>query len=506
VAAEPITTNLAFTGAEQSYVVPDRVHLVDVVLNGAAGGSTVDSTATGGIGAKVVSTLEVSPGDVLYVEVGGQGGPGNSSAPGAHAGGYNGGGAGDTGFGNNDGLGGAGGGGATDIRYCSITSVSCETAVDSISSRVLVAGGGGGSGDVGRIGATTRVDGGNGGAAGQPGTVGSNAAPNGQTEHGGNFGTGATSGHAGTGGAAQPADSGDLVKIEGAAGGDGDATGRGNGGLAGALDNGGGGGGGFRSGGAGGGGSSDNVSVHGAGGGGGGGASVAPVGTITAATVGGDGSATITTVPTPAPVAVLGAATATGSSIVAVSGTLNPLGYPVSSCAFGYGLTSKLGASVACTPSASSISNSTNATPVSAVIAGLEPGTKYFVALVADGDGGLGVSQELTVTTKVAKPTVAKPKASSIKPTSARLSASVYPGGGATTVVFNYGTTKHYGKHSKTVTIKAGKTVASSIGTIITKLKAHKKYYARATVRNSAGTVKSANFTFTTKKKAKKKK
>ena len=63
------------TGAEQSYVVPPDVSLVSIEAIGAAGGAHCGGGA-GGLGAQVSAELAVSPGSVLYVEVGDVGAPG----------------------------------------------------------------------------------------------------------------------------------------------------------------------------------------------------------------------------------------------------------------------------------------------------------------------------------------------------------------------------------------------------------------------------------------------
>ena len=106
-------------GAPQYFTVPDGVQTLTVTLAGASGGDM--NGVLGGYGGIVSATINVAPGDVLYVFVGGQG-------ESAHSG-YNGGGV---------SVNGGDGGGATDIR----------TSPYELEDRILVAGGGGGaSGD-----------------------------------------------------------------------------------------------------------------------------------------------------------------------------------------------------------------------------------------------------------------------------------------------------------------------------------------------------------------------
>lgn len=114
------TTTYSYTGTYQSFVVPASAATMTVTALG-AGGSTVTNvqTCTAGYGAKVV-TFTVVPGTTYYVFVGG--------APTSASAGFNGGGTGGSaGYSQ-------GGCGATDIR----------TSVDDLTTRIIVAGGGGG--------------------------------------------------------------------------------------------------------------------------------------------------------------------------------------------------------------------------------------------------------------------------------------------------------------------------------------------------------------------------
>lgn len=157
-----------FTGTEQTYVVGPGVHSLHVVAIGAPGGKGSDSPPSlgglGGRGARVEGDLAVTPGQVLYIEVGGAGADGGAIAGGGK-GGFNGGGSSNNGGFNKPG---GGGGGATDLRTCSATGP-CVGATDSITSRLLVAAGGGGGGAIGRGRSMTGGAGGDAGAAGETG-------------------------------------------------------------------------------------------------------------------------------------------------------------------------------------------------------------------------------------------------------------------------------------------------------------------------------------------------
>jgi Glycine rich protein len=125
--ASGATTTFSYTGGEQTYTVPVGVSLLSVTAIGAAGGGPTECCLAAGRGAIVTGTVAVSPGETLYVEVGGAGAQ--------SVGGFNGGG--DSPIRN--GLSAFGGGGASDLRTVS------RPDSGSLASRLIVAAGGGGS-------------------------------------------------------------------------------------------------------------------------------------------------------------------------------------------------------------------------------------------------------------------------------------------------------------------------------------------------------------------------
>ncbi|MFK0238832.1 glycine-rich protein [Streptomyces vinaceus] len=139
------TCDFGYLGVVQTFIVPSGVTALNVTTIGAAGGSVPGMT--GGRAAEVhTPALRVTPGQTLYVYVGGNPIIDDGCTPGAPCvGGFNGGG--DSGIA-------SGGGGASDIR----------TAPGALGSRIVVAGGGGGAGFPCPIG-------GAGGDAGMPGTA-----------------------------------------------------------------------------------------------------------------------------------------------------------------------------------------------------------------------------------------------------------------------------------------------------------------------------------------------
>ena len=116
-------TTFNYTGAVQTYTVPAGVTSIQIEAWGAQGGSGVGFDgvpATGGLGGYSIGNLEVVPGQVLNLYVGGAGAL-------YGIGGFNGGGQAGTEYG-------ASGGGASDVRIGAYT----------LSDRVIVGGGGGG--------------------------------------------------------------------------------------------------------------------------------------------------------------------------------------------------------------------------------------------------------------------------------------------------------------------------------------------------------------------------
>jgi Glycine rich protein/Secretion system C-terminal sorting domain len=133
------TTTFNYTGAVQTYTVPVGVTSLTFVAEGASGGLsawaywTTTGSSDGGFAAHVTGTVNVTPGQVLDVYVGGLGANGVGTVGGA--GGYNGGGNGAYVYSGGD-FAGGGGGGASDIRFSPY----------GLADRVVVAAGSGGGG------------------------------------------------------------------------------------------------------------------------------------------------------------------------------------------------------------------------------------------------------------------------------------------------------------------------------------------------------------------------
>ena len=159
----------AYTGATQSYTVPEGIIVLLVQAYGSCGSSGGGSPGIPGKGGFVNATLDVTPGQVLQIEVGNYFGyTGGWTQPG----GYNGGGDGDNYQG--------GGGGASDVRVSPY----------GLQNRVIVAGGGGAAGYISDAAGVNGGDGGedigqggdgdvNGGGTQTSGGAGSNGGGNG---------------------------------------------------------------------------------------------------------------------------------------------------------------------------------------------------------------------------------------------------------------------------------------------------------------------------------------
>jgi hypothetical protein len=234
------------TGAPDTFTTPAGVSRLFITLLG-AGGRIIDPQhpslgRCGGDGGETSGQLVPSAGEVLQVNVGGQApcDPEGGLDSGTSAGGWNGGGSG--GGGTLDEWGGAGGNGATDIR----------TGNDTLSDRILIAGGGGGrGGNVHAVG--TQSDGGaGGGLAGIDGHNGDwsqsglSGNPDGGAGGGGGnqLGGGATPGSGDSAGFGFGGTGGDYAAWAGGGGGGGGFFG-GGGGQGGDFGGGGGGGSGF---------------------------------------------------------------------------------------------------------------------------------------------------------------------------------------------------------------------------------------------------------------------
>lgn len=245
------TANFSYTGATQTYTVPDGCTQITVSVAGAQGGAGGPApNLPGGAGGSVQATLAVTSGDAITVYVGGEGATSATNAGAAGGWGWSVGGAGGTGSSAADpGMGGGGGGGASAL-------------VDSAGAVLTVGAGGGGAGGKATPGAQAS-SGAAGGAGGDPGTPGADApvAFSGTLPGGGGSAANGPGGAPGTGATGGVAGSGSTAGAGGAANQSTDYVGGGGGGGGGYLAGSGGGGAGTLAGGGGGGGGNNYVAA-----------------------------------------------------------------------------------------------------------------------------------------------------------------------------------------------------------------------------------------------------
>src|SRR3954471_907848 len=71
--AQTYTKFFDYKGSEWIFEVPDNVTSIEIEAVGGNGGEASGGAISGGVGAKVIGTVAVTPGQKLYVVVGGDG-------------------------------------------------------------------------------------------------------------------------------------------------------------------------------------------------------------------------------------------------------------------------------------------------------------------------------------------------------------------------------------------------------------------------------------------------
>ena len=402
----------------------------------------------------------MTPGQTLYVEVGGNGGEGAHLNPG----GFNGG-----------GEGGSGGGGASDVRT---TTRAAGLFPDD---RLLVAGGGGGGGQNGEGGCLAGAGGAAGSAAGEAGKAGTC----------GNQGGGPGTQSGGGAGGANGCGHGEAGQL-GAGG-----VGGGNGyhGESCHFDYGGGGGGGYYGGG-GGCGSSGASSA-----GGGGGSSLVPAGgSEEPASYPAEHEIQITYTKPPGPEVITAPASLVVQTSATLNATVNPEGEEVTNCHFDYGTTPSYGSSMPC---ASPPGSGTSPVAESAGLTGLSPNTPYHFRISATNASGTRVGSEATFATLPNPPTVVTEPAASVAHSSATLEATVNPNGGMVSACrFEYGTSPSLGSSAPCTPSPGSGTSAVAVSAAVTGLTPNTTYDFKITATNAGGTSSGSEQMFTTPRSA----
>jgi phosphodiesterase/alkaline phosphatase D-like protein len=197
-----------------------------------------------------------------------------------------------------------------------------------------------------------------------------------------------------------------------------------------------------------------------------------------------------------APTATTGAATGIGGAGATVNGTVNANGSSTT-VTFEYGLTTEYGNTVPGVPSPVSGSS---ATPVTAILSGLDPTTTYHYRVVATNAGGTTYGADMTFTTTALSGTA--PVAVTMPATGAGVDFATLNGmvlvySTSTVVSFEWGTDTNYGN-----TITADQSPVNS-GTLdpvtasLTGLANNTIYHYRVVVANINGTNYGTDMTFT---------
>src|SRR5262249_30367071 len=80
--AQAASKTFSFTGDQQAFTVPNGVTSVHAVLVGGRGGTGASSSSNGGFGARATGDIPVTPGQGLFIFVGGNGANGSTGTGG----------------------------------------------------------------------------------------------------------------------------------------------------------------------------------------------------------------------------------------------------------------------------------------------------------------------------------------------------------------------------------------------------------------------------------------
>ncbi|MHB8658801.1 MAG: hypothetical protein ACYC91_12760 [Solirubrobacteraceae bacterium] len=200
----------------------------------------------------------------------------------------------------------------------------------------------------------------------------------------------------------------------------------------------------------------------------------------------------------PAPVVATAPASGLSSNQATLNGTVDPNGQSTQ-LAFQWGPTSGYGHETAINPAGAGMS----ASPYSAVLTGLAPGSTYHFRIIAFNAGGTSVGLDATFTTmgKAPKalpaPTAVTGSANSVTGSSATLTGTVNPDGQATEYYFEYGPSADYGYESPATSVGSG-TKSVSAASTLTGLPPSLTYHYRLVAISAGGTALGADATFAT--------
>ncbi len=189
-----------------------------------------------------------------------------------------------------------------------------------------------------------------------------------------------------------------------------------------------------------------------------------------------------------------GAASGLGETTATLAGTVNPVGVPVSGCAFEYGTSASYGQSAPC---AALPGSGGEPVPVDASLTGLTPRTLYHYRLTATNANGTSYGLDGTFTTPT-RPAIEESVAD-VTSSSATLGARINPGGADTRYRFEYGPSTAYGSSVPVPDGDLGSGTADiAQSALIEGLSAGTSYHYRVVAHNSVGTVEGPDRVFVT--------
>jgi hypothetical protein len=193
------------------------------------------------------------------------------------------------------------------------------------------------------------------------------------------------------------------------------------------------------------------------------------------------------------PTASTGNATGITPTSATLNGTVNPEGQSTT-YDFEYGTTTAYGSQTAMAGAGSG----TAGVKVSSAIVSLKPNTTYHYRLVANNASGTTLGADVSFTTpKPPAPATLTRRATNVTQTSATLNGTVNPEGQATSYVFQYGTSSHYGAQTPVASAGSG-TKPSAVSATIGSLAPNTTYHYRLAATSVNGTAYGHDFSFKT--------
>lgn len=184
-------------------------------------------------------------------------------------------------------------------------------------------------------------------------------------------------------------------------------------------------------------------------------------------------------VPPQAPAVASTAATPAGPASATVQAELYPEGAPTT-YRVQFGPTTAYGASTR----AATVASTPRLQAVTVAVPGLQAGRRYHLRVVATSPNGTSTGPDVVVRMPAAAPLVS-PRPAARSGAATLLRALVAPRGAATTVVFEYGTTRSYGGRTPARRLAAG--AAATLVSVPVRLAAGRLYHFRAVATSAKG-------------------